>query len=173
MSFITRLLGINQGDEVKAAPKAVEVISAAFSEVEPSRGRFLAAFAYLLARVAASDGQICRSEAAEMLKAVSSVGGCSESEASLVLKLAELQAKEHAGTQDYLVTRLLKEESTREERAGVIAAMLQVAACDGAVEFSEEEEVRAVSRQLGFTQAEFLEALSCHREFRTVLKGMI
>jgi uncharacterized tellurite resistance protein B-like protein len=173
VSFLTKLLGINQDDDTTSVPKALEAISAALSEVEPVRRRFLGAFAYLLARVAASDGQICSSESAEMLQALSGVGGCSETEAALVVKLAEIQAKEHGGTQDYLVTRILKEQSTREERAGVVAAMLQVAACDGAVEFSEEEEVRTVARQLGFSQTEFLQALSRHREFRTVLKGML
>ena len=172
MSFLTKLLGINQED-TGTAPKAIEAISASLAELEPERARFLAAFAYLLARVAASDGQICRAESKQMYESVVGVGRCSEEEAGLVVKLAETQAKEHGGTQDYLVTRLLKDLSSKDERSGVIAAMLQVAACDGAVEFSEEEEVRAVARQLGFSQAEFLEALSQQREFRTVLKGLI
>lgn|GEM_PF-2489136 len=173
MSFLTKLLGINDSQDSNTAPNAVETIASALSSIDANRARFLGAFAYLLARVAASDGNICRAEVAEMHRAVSGVGGCSEKEASLVVKLAEIEAKEHGGTQDYLVTRLMKEHSTLIERQGVVAAMLQVAASDGAVEYSEEEEVRAVARQLGFSNSEFLEALSRQREFRTVLKGMV
>ena len=172
MSFLTKLLGLDQ-DDTGTDPKAIEAISATLAEVEPDRARFLAAFAYLLARVAASDGQICGAESRQMHESLVAVGGCSEEEAVLVVRLAEIQAKEHGGTQDYLVTRLLKDMSNKSERAGVIAAMLRGAASDGAVEFSEEEEVRTVARQLGFSQQEFLQALSQHRDYRTVLKGML
>ena len=76
------------------------------------------------------------------------------------------------GTQDYLVTRQLQTLVSRERREEILDCLLAVAAADGSICSNEEAELKAVSRQLGFQNKEFLEALSRYRDYRTVLRGV-
>ena len=71
----------------------------------PDRARFLAGFAYILARAAQADLDISAEETAVMERAVAELGGLDEAHAVLVVQMAKLQSRAKFGTEDFLVTR--------------------------------------------------------------------
>ncbi len=78
--------------------------------------RYVAAFAYVLGRVAYADRDISDDETAMMSHLVEEYGGLDESRAELVVEIASDQNLVAGGTENYVVTRQLAEFSTREQR---------------------------------------------------------
>ena len=70
----------------------VKQIVAELGEFEPARARFLAAFAYVLSRVAHADSAVCVNETKTMQEIVQKLGHLPEAQAALVVEIARNQA---------------------------------------------------------------------------------
>ena len=85
MSFLKRLLGIDEpaGSEQERVPETetVRKITNALDQLEPERARYIAAFAYLLSRVANADMNISPEETAVMERIVVERGDLPEEQA--------------------------------------------------------------------------------------------
>src|SRR5512146_1126955 len=68
-------------------------------QMPPERARYIAAFAYILSRVARADLNISEMETAEMERRVVQVGGLPEEQAILVVQMAKTQATLFGGTE--------------------------------------------------------------------------
>ena len=176
MSFLLRFLGI---DAASASKEGHQTGTTGLSEIatqldgyEPKHARFLAAFAYVLARVAAADLEIDRSEVAEMQRIVEALADLAEDEASLVVTMATAEAVEKGGTQNYLVTRELRSVSTREQRTKLLHCLFAVGAADGSISAAEGNEISAIAEELGFMPAEANAVKGLFRDKLATLRGL-
>ena len=179
MRSILRLLGIEAStrDSDPAAPdmggpdtETVARITAALSRLPQPRARYLAAFAYVLARVAHADLDISDDELREIHRIVREVGALAEDEAALVVEIARSHVIERSGTEDYVVTRQLRRMSTRDQRIDVVRCLYAVAAADGSISQLESRSVSMIGAELGLTADEIAALRSERREQLAVLR---
>ena len=135
-------------------PESMQRIVAELENFEEDRAHFLAAFAYLLARVAHADMEVDATEVAEMERTLVRAADLPESEARLVVQIAVYQAGAIGGTDDYLVTRELRKMTEKAERVRLMRCVLAVAAADDSITSIESREVLAIGEELGFTRPE-------------------
>ena len=150
----------------------VKRIVAELDSLPAERARFLAAFAYVLSRVAHADSRITADETDAMREIVQKLGHVPEAQAVLVVEIAKHQARLFGGTENYLVTREFREIATAAQRLELLDCVFAVAASDGAISTIEESQAGQIARELGFTQPEYASALAVHAEHRTVLRSL-
>ena len=152
MSLLSRFLG---GTEARSdVPESMRRIVAELENFEEDRARFLAAFAYVLARVAHADMEVDATEVAEMERTLVRVADLPESEARLVVQIAVHQAVAIGGSDDYLVTREFRKMTEKAERVQLMRCVLAVAAADDSISSIESREVLGIGEELGFTRPE-------------------
>jgi uncharacterized tellurite resistance protein B-like protein len=166
VSFL-RWLGIN--DDAAPATGAAQTgsvrqISERLERLDPQLARYLAAFAYVLARGAGADLTVADAEADEMRRIVSDLANLAPDEADLVVEIARSQVRLLGGTENYVVTREFKNLATRVERAQLLECLFAVAAADGTVAPAESAEILAIAEELGFTRAEAIAVRTKYRE---------
>lgn len=164
------------GDEEPAAVAAgdtqtVRRIARELESLEPDRARYLAAFAFLLGRVAHADLEIDDDETAEMERIVRSKGDLPAEQAALAVEIAKAQARLFGGTENFKVARELRSISTVEERRRVLDCLFAVAAADGEISSAEENQIRLIVDELALTHRDLVAARSAWSDQRSVLKG--
>ncbi len=154
MSLFQSMFGIGRGaaPTPASAPvgdtESVRRIAARLAILPPERARFVAAFAYLLARAARVDVAITAVETAEIARLVSEVGALDPETAALVAELAGTRVEHFGATDDYLVTREFKAISTPEEREQLLRCCLLVAAADDDIDAVESWLVNRMAEEL-------------------------
>jgi uncharacterized tellurite resistance protein B-like protein len=166
-----RRLGFRGNDAPDPAgdTESVRRIAAKLECLDPAAARHLAAFAYVLARVAQADLRTSAAEAEEMTRIVQEVAGLGPGEATLVVEIARSQARLLGGTENYVVTREFRKISTPEQRARLLECLYAVAAADGSISSLETGEIDAIGEELGFTRPEVLALRSAWRDRLSVL----
>lgn len=139
--------------------------------LDPAVARYLAAFAYVLGRVANADLDISRAETDKMAALLGDAGHLPAEQALLVVEIAKRQNRLFGGTEDFLVTRELREIVTEEQRARMLDCLFAVAAADDEVSVAEEDEIRKISIELGFEHAEYIQARLKYTKKRSVFKN--
>ncbi len=175
---ILEILGLGERDAALERTQAtrrgdtdtVKLIVDELEALEPARARFLAAFAYILSRLAHADSHISEGETESMGEIVQKLGHLPEAQAVLVVEIAKSQARLFGGTENYLVTREFREIATAEQRLELLDCIFAVAAADGSISAIEESQVGQIAKELGFTQPEFAAALAAHAKHRAVLR---
>lgn len=152
--------------------ETVRKIVARLEALPPERARYVAAFAYVLSRVAHADMSITADETAKMEEIVRRDGHLPPDQAVLVVEIAKAQSRLFGGTENYLVTRELAGIATPEQKHELLDCLFAVAAADGGISSAEEVQVRQVANELGFTHEEFVAARAEWREHRDVLRGL-
>jgi uncharacterized tellurite resistance protein B-like protein len=172
MSFLSRFLGSSSQPSVSTDPESVQILLEKLAPLSEDKARELACFAYVLGRVASADQEITDSERRSVRGLLQEKGHLPLEQAELVAEVALNEARHKGGTQDYLVTRKLREMLPVARREEILDCLLAVAAADGVIVASEEDELKQIAMQLGFEKPAFFEALGRYREYRSVLKGM-
>jgi tellurite resistance protein len=131
--------------------------------------RFIAGFAYVLARAAHADLEISRPELDYMEKAVIDVGGIRSAQAVLVVEMARNMAELYGATDDYVVTRAFAENSSREQRENLLRTAFAVGAADDTITAAESAELNEIGKELGF-RADEIDAI--RDEFRDQLAAI-
>jgi uncharacterized tellurite resistance protein B-like protein len=168
---LLRFLGVKSPErDARGETETVRRIASRLEGLPPDRARHLAAFAYVLARVANADLEIDEAESAEMERLVRELGGLAEAEAALVVEIAKSQARLLGGTENYVVTREFRRSATPVERAGLLECVYAVAAADGSISSVENVECSRIAEELGFTREEALAVRSAFRDKLSVLK---
>jgi uncharacterized tellurite resistance protein B-like protein len=161
----------------KSAPRdpgetaTVREIAARLERLPADKARFLAGFAFVLARVANADLEIVAEEADEMRRIVVVLAELSQDEADLVVEMAKSQARLLGGTENYTVTREFRKISSREQRGSLLECVYAVAAADGTISGPESNEILSIAEELGFTRPEALSLRSRYRDKLSVLQG--
>ena len=151
---LLRFLGLGGAASGERESDTIRRIAGELDHLPPEQSKYLASFAYVLARLANADLRIDETETSEMERIVNRVAGLSEAESTLVVQIALSQARTLGGTQDYLVTREFKQITSREQRADLLACLYAVAAADGTIRSEESAEIVKIGEELGFTRAE-------------------
>ena len=151
---LLRFLGLGGAANGERESDTIRRIAGELEHLPPEQAKYLASFAYVLARLANADLSIDAAETAEMERIVHGIAGLSEGESALVVQIALSQARTLGGTQDYLVTREFRQITSREQRADLLACLYAVAAADGTIRGEESAEIVKIGEELGFTRAE-------------------
>ncbi|MEO6349667.1 MAG: TerB family tellurite resistance protein [Candidatus Limnocylindrales bacterium] len=140
--------------DVSAETETVRRIMRELEQVDPEQRRYLAGFAYVLARAAHSDLAITAEETALMERIVTEIGGLPETQAVLVVEIAKHQSELYGGTEDYLVTREFASRATEEQRRKVVEACFAITASDHEITAEEYAELTQIADELGLTREE-------------------
>lgn len=171
-SFFSRLFGAEDSNHHEPASdtETVRRIIREIDELPPEDGRYIAAFAFVLSRVANADMNISAEEEERMVMIIREVGGLGEAQALLVVRIAKAQQFLIGGTENYLVTREFGKIANREEKERLLHCLFQVAAADDEISLEEEEEIRRISSELGFEHHEFSSIRSKFNDKRLILQ---
>ena len=172
---IARFLSLLKG-RAEAPPSAgrdtdtVRKIVRALDEMEPDRARYVAAFAYILSRVARADLNISKLETQEMERQVVRLSGLPEEQAILVVQIAKTQATLFGGTENFLVTQEFNQMATPEQKAALLRCLFAVAAADQNISGVEDREIKLISNELLLTHDDYISARLAFRQYLSVLK---
>ena len=123
-------------------------IVARLEALPPEEARYLACFAYVMSRAAASDFHISDEETRLMEQFAVQFGGLDESQSVLVIQMAKLQAHVHGATEDFVVTREFRDISTVEQRVALLRCCFAIGAEDGTITADEAATVNEIAREL-------------------------
>ena len=140
--------------------------------LEPERARYLAAFAYILSRVAQADLEISEAETAKMESLLQQLGGMPEHQAVLAVQIAKAQSRLAGGTENFLVTREFREIATREQCLELLDCLFAVSAADDSISGAEESQIRQIASELGFSLNEYVAVRSAYSDKREILRGL-
>jgi uncharacterized tellurite resistance protein B-like protein len=148
----------------------VRRIVAELDKLDPQSARYLAAFAYVLSRVAGADFQISEVETAKMVELVHHLGQLTEAQSFLVVEIAKNQQRLFGGTENFLVTREFREMASEEQRFDLLRCLFAVAAADATISSEEEAQLWQVAGELGFSRTEFTKIRVEYSQWRSVLQ---
>ena len=145
-------------------------IAAELDALPEVRASHLAAFAYLLGRVAHSDSNFSESETSKMQEIVSGLGHLPDAQAVLVVEIAKNQVRLFGSTENFLVSRRFRQMSTPEQRAELLDCIFAVSASDQSISVLEETQAGQIAKELGLTPEEFVAARVTYQEHLETLK---
>ena len=172
--FIRKLLGLEEraGTERTGDTATVRRIVQELEALPAERARWLAAFAYILNRVARADEDVSAAETQEMERTVARWGGVPAAQAVLVVQIAKTQASLFGATEDFLVTRQFKTVSTPEDREALLHCVFAVSAADDSISSAEETLARQIASELGIADPDFLAIRARYSDKRAILKDL-
>jgi len=172
ISFLNKLFGSEDDSSTQASSdtETVRRITRELDRLDPDEARYLAAFAFVLARVANADMEISEDENRRMENVVRLIGGLTEAQAVLVVQIAKSQQLLKGGTENYLVTREFDKISDREQKERLLHCLFEVSAADDSISLVEEDEVRKIAGELKFDHHEFSAIRSQYNAKRSILK---
>lgn len=162
--------GDGGADGADGETRTVRAIAARLERLPPEQARYLAAFAYVLARVAHADLHVLDTEAEAMGAIVREQAQLDPAEAELVVEIAKSQARLLGGTENYVVTREFRNLASRSQRAKLLDCLFAVAAADGTISAPESAEIAAIGEELGFTRPEVNAIRATWREHLSELR---
>lgn len=168
---LLKFLGIAGPDHSQERDiEGVRTIVDALDRLEPERARYLAAFAYILSRVAHVDQHVSDQETVAIEQVVGQEGRLPEAQAKLVVDIAKAQSVLFGGIEDFLVTREFSSRATHDEKLALLHCLFAVSAADDTIAAIEDNEIRRISRELHIEHAEYIAIRLVHRKHLGVLK---
>lgn len=174
MKSILSFLGLQRdsGTSDQAETETVRRIVAELEALPADRARYVAAFAYTLGRVANADLEILPAETGAMESLVAEHGNLPAPQATLVVEIAKSQNRLFGGTENFLVIRELGNVASDAQLAGILDCLFAVSAADGSISGAEEQQIRMIAEELGFTPAQFIAARSRYNEHRSIIQRL-
>lgn len=170
MKSILSWLGLSSA--TAADSDTVRRIASELDRLEPDRARFLAAFAFVLARVAHADQDISEDEMRTMERLVRDRGGLPEDQATLVVQMAKTQQRLFGATDDFLVTREIGRNAALEQKLALLDCLYAVASADGTIRTSEANEIARIGRELRVEQPDMSRLRHQYRDFLAARQGL-
>jgi len=173
MSLLAKLFGAPQTPAAGGGAGETETVRRIvkrLQSLDPDRARYLAAFAYVLGRVAHADLDVSEAETLQMERILQRLGGLPEDQAVLVVEIAKSQNRLFGGTEGYLVTRELKQITSLEQRLEILDCLFEVSAADDSISAVEENLVRQVASELGLSLQDYVTARAAWSDKRAVLR---
>jgi uncharacterized tellurite resistance protein B-like protein len=160
-------LGIDR-DQDQASEPLRETLEA-LDHLEPDRGRYLAAFAYLLGRVAHADQHVSPEETRAMEALVQEQGQLAHDQATLVVQLAQTSNRLFGGTASFLVAREFQELASHEQKIALMRCLFALSTTDQTISTSEESEIHRIANELRLGQPDLI---ALRLQYRQHLPGM-
>jgi uncharacterized tellurite resistance protein B-like protein len=144
--------------------EALRDVLDALDRLEPERARHLAAFAYLLGRIAHADQHVSPEETRAMEHHVAQEGAIPHEQAILVVGLAKTSNRLFGGTANFLVAREFEKTATYEQKLALLRCLFAVSASEGRISVAEENEIQRVARELKVEHADLVQLRLAFRE---------
>jgi uncharacterized tellurite resistance protein B-like protein len=160
-------LGVDRHEAPEYAP--LRETLQALDNLEPSRARYLAAFAYLLGRVAHADQTVTAEETATMEALVREHGQLSADQAMVVVQLAKTSNLLFGGTANFLVAREFSELATYDQKLALMRCLFSVSATDQSISTAEEGEIHKIANELRIDHPDLVALRVAHQR---LLPGM-
>ncbi len=150
--------------------ESIRRIARRLEEMDPAQARYLAAFAYLLGRVANADSAISELESSRMEELVEEKGHLTREQAVMTVEMAKRQNRLFGHVENFLVTREFNQLSSREQRLELLDCLFSVCAADRSITAVEDREIRQIASELLLDHRDFIEVRSRYREHLEVLR---
>ena len=150
--------------------QAVRQIADSLDRMDPDKARYVAAFAYILCRVASADLEISREETDRMERVLVEIGQLEPTEAILVIQMAKTQNLLFGGTQNYIVTKEFERIATHEQKMALLECLFAVSAADDSISTAEDNVIRQIADELRLERSDVVRVRTMFREHLEVLK---
>jgi len=170
MSILQLLKKGLAGDHPSRETETIRKISESLDLLEPEKAKYVAAFAYLLCRVARADLNISLLESRMMERIVVEIGGLPEDQAVLVVQIAKTQNRIFGGTENFLVAREFGALASHEQKLALVHCLYSVAAADELISTLEDNEISQIADELRIEHGDFIKVRSAYRDSLAVLK---
>ena len=167
LASLFRSLGLGTDEAAHHETETVTEIAGALGEMSPDRARLLAAFAYLLGRVAFADHEVTDAERHEMETRLASEADVSGTQAADLVRLAVTATASHGAAEDYQVAREFELLASHDEKLALLRALFAVSAQHG-ITTVEDNEISRIARVLRLDRAE---VTALRHEFRDALSA--
>jgi uncharacterized tellurite resistance protein B-like protein len=169
---ILALLGLGGTPEQRRPgdTDTVRRIVAELDRLDPARARYVAAFAYILGRVALADRQVSEAETHVMERIVMERGGLPEEQAIMIVQIAKSQNLLFGGTEDFLVAREFATLATYEQKLALLECLFAVSTADKTITLAEDQEIARIALELKIEHADVVRARIANREYLSVLR---
>ncbi len=167
---ILRWLGLSPEERPDQESALVRRIVRQLDAMDPKSARYVALFAFLLARVANVDLDISEAETREMERIVLDLGNLPPAQAALVVEIAKAENRLFGSTQNFLAARELRDLATDEQKRALLHCLFAVSAADDSISLAEEESIREIARELLLTNEDYISIRSAYRDKRAVLR---
>ncbi|MEJ2079109.1 MAG: TerB family tellurite resistance protein [Acidobacteriota bacterium] len=166
------LLGLKTGHHADSPSdvESIRRIARQLEEMPAEEARYVAAFAYLLGRVANADLDITRAESDAMERIIAEKSHLSHDQAVLAVEMAKRQNRLFGHVEDFLVSREFNELASREQKLDLLDCLFAVSAADGGISTREDGVVRQIASELLLDHRDFIDVRTRYREFLDVLK---
>ncbi|MCI0423634.1 MAG: TerB family tellurite resistance protein [Acidobacteria bacterium] len=154
-----------------AETESVRRITNVLDQMEADRARFIAAFAYILSRVARSDQDVSAEETRAMERIVAEQGDFAEEQGIIVVQMAKMQNTLFSGIEDYVVTREFNGIATREQKMRLLHCLFAVSAANHSISNVEDATIRQIAKELKLAHKDFIDVRLHYRDHLDVLKG--
>jgi uncharacterized tellurite resistance protein B-like protein len=154
--------------ETETVRKVVEALDA----LPPERARYIAAFGYILGRVANADLKISPEETRVMERIVMEQGQLPAEQAMIVVQTAKSRTQLFGGTENFLVTREFARIATRGQCLALLDCLFAVSAAEEDISMVENNEIRQIASELGLEHREFIQVRSAWKDRLRVLKNL-
>ena len=146
LKSIRAWLGVDSSDPHEFAP--LRETLQALDHLDPDRARYLAAFAFLLGRVAHADQDVSAEETRAMEALVLEQGQLSQDQAMLVVQLAKTSNLLFGGTANFLVAREFSNLASYDQKLALMRCLFALSATDEAISTAEESEIHRIANEL-------------------------
>jgi uncharacterized tellurite resistance protein B-like protein len=171
---IFKILGFGSEDQSRPSgaddTEAVRKIVDELNHLEPQRARFIAAFSFILSRVAHADMDISKNETRAMEGIVVEHGELPEKQAIIVVQMAKTHNELFGGTENFLVTREFNRIASKAEKIALLDCLFAVSAADDSVSTVESNVIRQIADELKLDHKDYIEVRSRYRDDLSVLK---
>lgn len=173
MRFLNTLFGWQETNEAPLPEtESVRLIAKSLDDLEPNEARFVAAFAYLLGRVAQADHHTSAVEIQRMEQVLGKVARLTQDQRTLAVQIAQNRAELFGFTEDYAVAREFVKVSDRRQREDLVHCLFAVAAADDGISGQEDAVVWQIASELEFSQREFIALRSTWNDKRNVIRDL-
>ena len=146
LGTIRAWLGLDAIDDARVEP--LRETLEALEHLEPGLARYLAAFAYLLARVALADRAASQEETRAMKTLLEEYGQLTPDQSGLVAELATKSNVRFGATADFLVAREFSTLATYDQKLALVRCLFVISAADERISTAEEGEIHRVANEL-------------------------
>jgi uncharacterized tellurite resistance protein B-like protein len=170
---LLRFLGIGgRSDGRDDEPASLIEIAAHLDNLPSEEARFVAAFAYLLARIAGADLRTDDTEREAMAHRLETFAEIDADLATLLSKTAIAAAATHSASDDHLVARAFRNMSAQPERIRLLRCLYAVAAADEIITTLEDNEIFEVANAIGVQRSDVVALRFEFKEHLGALKAL-
>ncbi len=170
---LLRFLGLGgTGTRRDAEPESLIEIERSLDALPPEEARLVAAFAYLLARIAGADLRTDASERISMAERLATFGGVGSEQAKLLADTAVEAEALHGSSDDHLVARAFRDMTSDEERRRLLRCLYAVAAADETITTAEDNEIFDVATAIGVDRTDVIAIRSEWKQYLGSMKAL-